>query len=515
MIPTAKRTAAQLWTIAWSKPSLALAGNIGQKAVTLITNIVLARLLGAEGYGAVALGLTFFLVVQAFATLGLTEGMVRFGAATLAKGDHQNFSRIFTSSNIFALASNCIVCIVIILLAEPIANFFDAGEGFAELLQILMLAVPFFTIIMMMASYRQAHQMILGQQAILLARVSLTLILCLTFVFIPAEPVQYAWVVLIAHMGLAAGLMMPSLKRIRHFPRLLARDEAKQLLSFSLVILSTHASWLIWSNLDRVMLARLGTLSDVGVYSVVSALAINIQLGVVAMGGLVMPVCAAAHTRGDRAQVIDAYGWYSLIGVFAAGLLGVSLLLEAPGILGLFGPEFSNYGWALSLLVVGQFLSAFPGPLGKLLIVIGHQNSVMIGSIAQVALNIVLNLLLIPEYGVNGAAAATLVALALPRLVYSLYIHRRLGFWTPDRYAFLAALVIGLAAIAADQLGALMPLRVLGINISDYIWLSVLAGPPAALLILHRRRKRIPEATEHSFPGTTDSVAHPPESRPE
>ena len=513
MIDASKRAAARLWTIAWSKPSQALTGTFGQKAVTLLTNVVLARLLGAEGYGSVALGLTFFLVVQAFATLGLGEGMLRFGAVALAKGDHAAFSRIFASSNVFAIASNILFCAVIALAANPIASFFNAGESFAQLLRLLMLAVPFFTFIMMMATCWQVRQMILAQQAILLARVSLTLILCLSFVIMPAKPIYYAWIVLVAHMGLALCLALPRLASWRGFPRLLARSEVKQLITFSLVILSTHASWLIWSNLDRVMLARMGTLSDVGVYSVVSALALNMQLGVMAMGGLVMPVCAAAHARDDNARVVDAYGWYSLIGVFAAGMLGAILLLEAPGVLGLFGPEFVEYGWALSLLVLGQFLAAFPGPLGKLLIVVGYQNSVMVGSIAQVLLNIVLNLMLIPPYGVNGAAAATLVALAVPRFAYSLYMRFQLGFWTPDRYAVLASLIVLLSAGAADQLGGLVPFRVLDINVSDYILFALFSMPPSALVILHRRRRRIPDQSDEPLSSKDPDADQSPESK--
>ncbi|TNE61451.1 MAG: flippase [Alphaproteobacteria bacterium] len=497
------------WSLALSRPALALGGNLLQKLIALVTNIVLAQALGAEGYGAVALGLSFFLMVQAFASLGLTEGMVRYGAVALAHSDRVQFFRIFMSSSTYAVLLNILVALLIALFATPISHFFDAGDDFARLLRLMMAAVPLFTFIMMVSTYWQARQMVAAQQGILVARVALMLVLTLPLHFMAAVPSDFGMATLVAHILVTLAAFVPLVRDMKGHPGFLNRHDTRRMIGFSLAILMSNVSWLIWSNLDRFMLAKMGTLADVGAYNVVAVLALNMQIGVTAMGGLVMPVCAAAHARGDRAGVADAYGWYSLIGVFVAGGAGVALMLEAPGVLGLFGPEFTGFGTALAILVAGQFVTALSGPVGKLLIVVDHQRFTVVGSFVQVLLNVVFNTLLIPIYGVIGAAIATFAALVLPRIVYTFYIRVKLGFWTPDPHALLATLAMAAAALVADQVGTLLPMRILAINITDYLVFGALCTPAAVLIVRHRQRRRLPQPAGGALPQAQVSDSSP------
>ena len=88
------------------------------------------------------------------------------------------------------------------------------------------------------------------------------------------------------------------------------------------------------------------------------------------------------------------------------------------------------------ILIVGQMMNAFAGSVGYLLNMTGGQK--IMRNIAGIAalLNIVLNTLLIPSYGINGAAYASAISLASWNVLAVIYIKQHYGFytvWTPIR----------------------------------------------------------------------------------
>ncbi len=78
----------------------------------------------------------------------------------------------------------------------------------------------------------------------------------------------------------------------------------------------------------------------------------------------------------------------------------------------------------------------------------GHQNVVMVSTAGSAAAALALSLLLIPGYGLLGAAAATAAALVLANVATLFFVRRRLGYWPYGR-RYVKPVVAGLAAAAA------------------------------------------------------------------
>ena len=99
-------------------------------------------------------------------------------------------------------------------------------------------------------------------------------------------------------------------------------------------------------------------------------------------------------------------------------------------LLGIFGTEFKVGVTAFIYLSIGKLISAFSGSVGNLLQMTGRQiifmNLLFVGAI----INVVLNYLLIPIYGVNGAALASMVSLSTWNLTMVYFVKREFGFYT-------------------------------------------------------------------------------------
>ena len=123
--------------------------------------------------------------------------------------------------------------------------------------------------------------------------------------------------------------------------------------------------------------------------------------------------------------------------IFFSSLPILIILLAVPEfILGLFGNEFKTGASALIFLTIAQFINAFTGSVGYILQMTGYQkyyqNVIFLGTI----INIVLNYILIPIWGIAGAAIASATSMFFWNLLFTLKVKKILNnyiFYLPFR----------------------------------------------------------------------------------
>ncbi len=80
-------------------------------------------------------------------------------------------------------------------------------------------------------------------------------------------------------------------------------------------------------------------------------------------------------------------------------------------------------GFALQILAIGSFINILLGLNGAVLTAIGKTKFIMFATFISVCINVTLNVLLIPKYGVNGAAVATVIALVSVHIMKSVKLY--------------------------------------------------------------------------------------------
>jgi O-antigen/teichoic acid export membrane protein len=134
------------------------------------------------------------------------------------------------------------------------------------------------------------------------------------------------------------------------------------------------------------------------------------------------------HIAGDRkglaAFVAQSIKWTFWPSVAATALL---LLCGRP-LLALFGPQFTNGYHLLFILAVGLLARAAIGPIERLLNMLGEQRVCALVYAGSFGANIALCFVLIPYFGMAGAAIATATALVLESILLFTVTRKRLGF---------------------------------------------------------------------------------------
>lgn len=203
-----------------------------------------------------------------------------------------------------------------------------------------------------------------------------------------------------------------------------------KLLKLSLPILFTNSLVLLMGWTDTVMIGIFHSTFEVGIYRVPLRLAAISSFTLVAANAILGPKITELWESGKRKEIKKLVRKSTALIFWTSFPLFLMLWVFRFPILGFFGTDFQAGAFALILLMIGQFVNSIVGSVGLLLIVTGKQlviqNVMIIGTIA----NVTLNYFLIPRYGINGAAFASMISLMLINIIPFFLVKKYYGFYT-------------------------------------------------------------------------------------
>ena len=434
-------------------------GSVGQGVGRLLgyaTHAGVAWMYGPAQLGFYALGITVVQVASILSQLGLDNGVVRYVAHHGAGSDTARVRGTILQSLAVTLALSLALSVLLFagsgFLAEGVF-----GKPFLEtMFRAFAVGLPFLTLMSMALWVTQGFGTIKYAAFVgLLARPLANLAL-LVFFYLLGVQILGAVAAYVLSMAFGAALALACLPRV--FPGLLAGKaeyEGRELSAASAPMIVANVTQ--YSNLWTavVVLGIFEPVPTVGVYSAAARTAALSTLVLIAFGGVFSPLAAGLYRQerlGDLGRLYEDVSRWAFTGALAFFLVTAPL---APDIMLFFGREFAH-GWPVIVVFsAAQLFNSSVGPTARLLAMTGHQNAVMVSTVGSAVAAVVLNLLLVPAYGVAGAAIATAAALVLANGSSLVFVYRNLGFWPYGRrYArpVFAGLVAAALALASRQL---------------------------------------------------------------
>jgi O-antigen/teichoic acid export membrane protein len=198
-------------------------------------------------------------------------------------------------------------------------------------------------------------------------------------------------------------------------------------LMVSAPILLMHSFYMLMHHVDILVLNVFVTPADIAIYYAAiktTSLVAFVHFSVTAAYSARFSEYHAAGRNGDlAAHVREAVKWTFWPSLFATACI----LVAGLPLLWLFGPEFTAGYPVMFVFAVGLLVRASLGPAETLLTVLGHQKICAAIMCAALIINIILNFTLIPQFGILGAAAATVGAIVVESGLLVWIIKRRLG----------------------------------------------------------------------------------------
>ncbi|MGJ4993577.1 lipopolysaccharide biosynthesis protein [Bradyrhizobium sp. HKCCYLS3077] len=213
----------------------------------------------------------------------------------------------------------------------------------------------------------------------------------------------------------------------RHVARGPKQYDLRGWLAISLPILLVESFYLLLSYTDVLVLQQFRSSEEVGIYfAVVKTLAL-VSFIHYAMSATTAHRFAEYHALGDKAR-LSAYVAYAIKWTFWPSLAATLVLLAlGKPLLYLFGAQFTAGYDIMFIAAIGLVVRAAIGPVERLLNMLGQQRACAMAYAAAFVMNLVLCVLLVPQFGGHGAAAATSLSLAFETVLLFRIVKQRLG----------------------------------------------------------------------------------------
>ncbi|MGH9260084.1 MAG: flippase, partial [Acidimicrobiales bacterium] len=436
------------------------AGSFFEFATRFAIAFLLARELGAGDYGLYVLAISAATLFSGISLLGLDDAVVRYVAILSGRRDAPGVRGTIQIGLGAAAAMGVVVGVVLYLGAEPIATGLFDEPQLTRLLRFVALAVPFLAVSNVLAgTARGFHRMgiaALGENVVQ----SVVRLGLLAVVFLVADLDTATAVVVFGISDVAATITMITLLN-RHFPLnprgQPVRRDATGVFRFALPLWFSGMLRQFRRNIEVLLLGATGSAANVGVFAVVNKVNLVGHVWLLSILVAVKPTMAQLHDRGDRAELARVYTATTRWSLSLALPCVIGMVLYREPILAAFGTTFAAGSTALVILAMAELANAGTGTCGPMIDMTGHTRLKVANSVLWTGLLIGSGVVLIPRWGVVGAATASLIAIATGNLLAVAEVWALEDLVPFDR-TFWKPLVAGAAAFATGLgLGRLMP----------------------------------------------------------
>jgi O-antigen/teichoic acid export membrane protein len=180
----------------------------------------------------------------------------------------------------------------------------------------------------------------------------------------------------------------------------------------------------------RISTLILGIFTDsaqVGIYRVADQMSLLIAVGLQTVNIVIAPQFARLHALGDTRRLQKLATTSARVVFFLTLLVMAAFLLFGRLFLSIvFGSEFLSAYTPLLILAVGQLINSAAGSVGVLLNMTGNEKETARGIVIAAVGNVVLNLILVPLWGIVGAALASAIALSAWNILLVLAVRKKL-----------------------------------------------------------------------------------------
>ena len=399
-------------------------------------SIFLARSIGAEGYGVYGIIIAVVNIVLVLPLFGMDQYIVRvIGSKTENdknfKADDESIS-LFKFSIAYSLTLSLLIILIIWLLFEVFGENLFLDNEFDIAFYIGIFLIPIISCRKIFSSsLRATHQIFYAQSAEEVLQpflfISLALFIFFVFGFMSIELAislqVFSYLVSLVYSIFNSKRRVSGLyKKTERFKK----QQIKNWLSIGAPMMLLAVVHNLSTYIDRVMIGVFLNPEYVGYYLIAARNAVLLLIIPSICDIVCNSIIAREYAQNNKQQLQQVVAFQTLISGGAGFFAIVFFLCFSDFILSIFGEEFAQAKESLIIIATGYFIFTLFGNAIQILFMTGHQWQASRIVMVSTALNIVLNLYLIPIYGIAGAAIATAICEVLKGAVAAFCVNRYL-----------------------------------------------------------------------------------------
>lgn len=402
---------------------------IASAGVTACSQLLIARLVGAETYGIYTYVIAWMTILAYFSALGFDIALLRFLPAYQTKAAWSLARGVIQYAERRALAVGLLVILAgasIILIWSPrftpeLRNSFLIG----------FILVPAWALLWIRCSIVRAFGgVVLALAPDKIVRDGLLVVLVVLTSLGLRRHIDAPLVMVATLVGSTVALGLASVAMRRLSPGLVTHSPPEYAAAIwrhtAVPLMIITAAEALLNRTGVVLLGWFGETKEAGIYSLVFNISFLVVLPRTAINTLFAPTISRLFTQNDRvtlqALLTKSASWT----LCAAGCIAIAIAVLAEPILTWFGKDFADGVSALRILLVGQVIAASYGSQLHVMTMTEHERGAAALLILSAAVNVVASIVFIRILGLTGAAIATTIALVVWNVAMAFFIYRHL-----------------------------------------------------------------------------------------
>ncbi len=407
--------------------------NIAATGLFFFISVFLARLLGVADYGGYIYVMAWVGLLGVPAILGLSSLLTRAVAVYETQSAWGLMSGLLRWANRTVLVVSLGLALLAAGAAGILAEYFEPQILLTFWLALFIL--PLRALMgLRLATMRGLHHVVTGQ---LPERIIQPLLLIAfvggAYLFL-GKGLNPPWVVGMSAIATGVAFLIGTLLLLKIIPQALKEAspvyETRTWARSALPLLFISGVYVINNRTDILMLGAIQGTELVGLYNVANRGALLVVFVLLAVNAALGPTIASLYAKGDINRLQRVITKSARVIFFASLPIVVGLIIFGHWFLLIFGQEFTQGQAALTILSASQLVNAATGSVSLLLIMTGHERDVAVSVGISAMVNIILNAILIPLWGVEGAAAATASSRVIWNLLLVVLAYKRLGIYS-------------------------------------------------------------------------------------
>ncbi|GLB53615.1 hypothetical protein NBRC110019_26560 [Neptunitalea chrysea] len=379
-----------------------------------------------EYYGLIGYLISVANILTPLLCVGVQNTIVKFYSSYKVAEEQHKFNFMM-----FLLPLTMMIPVALIgfLAYEPISEFISKQnaliKNYAWIVFIIAASMAYFEVFY--AWTKVQLQSVIGNfmKEVLHRAIIMILLFALYVNFLTIEQFIYAVVIMYFTRMLIMGIIAFKIKR----PTFLAglTTDSKSILSYSVLIILAGSIAIVLLDVDKVMLGQYIDIKNVAYYNVAVFIGIVIAVPSRAMQQITTPITARLLNENNLEELADLYKKSSINLYIVSGVIFLLIVLNINQLYLLLPEEYSSAVVVVFFISLAKLLENIIGINNAIIFNSKYYKTVLLFGLFLAIITVILNMIFIPLWGMNGAGLATLTAFVLYNVTKLIFVNNKFG----------------------------------------------------------------------------------------
>ena len=387
-----------------------------------LLSLFLTNSFSAEIVGQYDFVRSFLMILSGASLLGTNQAIIYYSGILTSKKSFGSIKSIYFKMNFLILIACAILYAPLLVIDKDIINQIFNKQGAYELVSLSLQGLVFYSITMLnIDTIRALKHTLISEGFRNIFRYMPFFIFSIILYIIDSPEDLVLWFIysFVVIFVISTAVVYFFLFK-KNFPKSLTHNfSSTEILRTSYPMALSAISYFLMQSTDVLFISAYDTFEAVAYYSIAVKLATVTALALISVNIVIAPKIASIYNDKNFSQLKLILKKATRINVVISLPIIILLLFFSEYVLSTFGSNYILAKNALWILLIAQFFNSITGPSALYLNMTGRQKKLNVILVISLLINVVLNIILVPDFGMLGAAISTTTSFVISKILAS------------------------------------------------------------------------------------------------